>query len=169
MMRGYFLKPGYVFYATESTMILTVLGSSVAVTLYDPYRSTGGMNHFIHPQVDETTAPTALYAQPATIQLIRMFKNSGSSISQLQAHIIGGATPRGSDRARNSISEQNVEIAENMLKHYNIEIAGMDIGGHWGRKIVFNSGTGEVIIAKVSKIREEDWNPELLLAGKGRK
>ncbi|MBD3166809.1 hypothetical protein GF324_09435 [bacterium] len=158
-MKGYFLKPGFIFFAAEPTMILSVLGSSVAITLYDPVRRIGGMNHYIYPRLEEQARATALYAQPATLQLLRMFRRTGSPLQHLQAHLMGGAYKPGAAAEIRKLGEQNVDIARDMLKRYQIPILGTDTGGPWGRKIVFNSATGEVVIAKVHKIRESDWYP----------
>ncbi len=45
----YFLEPGYIFMTKKPTVISTVLGSSVAVCIFDPKRKIGGMNHFLFP------------------------------------------------------------------------------------------------------------------------
>jgi len=157
----YILKPGFIFFACEPTMILTVLGASVAVTFYDRKQKCGGMNHFIFPWMKPEIQPTAVYAQPAVVQLLRMFRDSGSSIDNLEAHIIGGGTPEEVDEEQATIGINNVEAAVHMLDNYNIPIVGQEVGGRHGRKVLFNTKTGELVIAKVEKIRKNDWYPDL--------
>lgn len=158
-MNRYFLKPGHILITGEPTTILTVLGTAVAVTLFDPIRKFGGMNHFVHPVLEENVSPTALYAKPATVKLIRMFNELGAVTENLEAQIFGGAVPLEKDSERRVLGEDNIEAAENILREQGIKIVGRETGGYHGRKIMFNSSTGEVIIAKVEKIRKDDWFP----------
>jgi len=158
--REYILKPGFIFFTSDPTMILTVLGTSVAVTFYDRKQRRGGMNHFIYPWVEPEIQPTAIYAQPAVVQLIRMFRNSGSSIDNIEAHIIGGATPLEVSEEQQEIGNNNIEAATHLLEKYDIPIIGQEVGGRHGRKVLFNTETGELVIAKVDKIRNSDWYPD---------
>lgn len=158
-LREYILKPGYIFFAAEPTVIMTVLGASVAVTLYDRERRVGGMNHFIYPWIAPQVQPTALYARPAVVQLLRMFKNSGAAIESLEAHVIGGGTPPNVSEEYQHTGEQNIEAALQLLEHYNIQVSGQEIGGRYGRKVLFNTKSGELVIAKVERIRQNDWFP----------
>jgi chemotaxis protein CheD len=160
-LNEYILKPGFIFYTCEPTMILTVLGSSVAVTFYDRKKRCGGMNHFLFPWMQPEIQPTAVYAQPAVVQLLRMFHDSGSSLDNLEAHIIGGATPDGANEEKAEIGNNNVEAAVHVLDNFDIPIIGQEVGGRHGRKVLFNTETGELVIAKVEKIRKNDWYPDL--------
>ncbi len=165
---NYFLRPGFIFFAVKPTMILTVLGSSVAISLYNRRNKLGGMNHFIYHYLPPSESPTSLYAYPATMQLIRMFANRGCPVSDLEAQLYGGAAPQGSSKEQIQIGQDNIREAENLLNGYNIPITSRDVGGTMGRKVVFNTFTGEVIVARVNKIRETDWfyKGELIDSGK---
>jgi chemotaxis protein CheD len=159
-MKEYFLKPGFIFFAVEPTTILTVLGSCAAVTIYDRSRRQGGMNHFVHPQLGSGDSPTAVFARPAILQLVRLFNQSGSDFSALEAQVFGGAAHPEAIGLQKEIGQNNVNEAREILSRYGIKIAGEDVGGRQGRKIIFNTETGEVVIAKVDKIRSEDWYPQ---------
>lgn len=158
-VREYFLRPGFIFFSGDPTVILSVLGASVAVTFYDRENGFGGMNHFVYPWMQKEVQPTALYAQPAIVQLIRLFRNSGSSLEHLEAHIIGGATPPDADTTEAEVGRQNIDAATQMLERYEIPIIGQEVGGRHGRKVLFNTVTGELVIAKVDRIRKSDWYP----------
>ena len=153
----YFLKPGFIFFAANPTMIMTVLGSSVAISLHDRRNQIGGMNHFVHPQLNEGDDPTALFAAPATHKLVRLFLDRGYNTDGPEAHLFGGAAPEGADMDQIAVGLRNLKEAETLLNYYNIPVVGRDVGGTWGRKIAFNTGTGEIIIAKVNHIRGSDW------------
>jgi len=157
--REYFLKPGYIYLAAEPTMISTVLGSCVAVSLHDKLNHTGCMNHIVHPLLTEDVPATAMYAKPATIHMIRMFKESGSNLDNVEAQVFGGAAHPGATGDLAKTGENNLEIAEQLLMNYGINVVGRDVGGNQGRKVVVNTSNGEVIIAKVNNIRRDDWYP----------
>jgi len=155
----YYLKPGYIYLATEPTIISTVLGSCVAVVLYDKINRTGCMNHIVHPQLKKKLPATAMYAKPSTLHMIRMFEESGSNLENIEAQVFGGATHPSATGELAKIGKHNLEIAEQLLCTYGINVVGRDVGGHQGRKVVVNSSNGEVIIAKVNNIRKDDWYP----------
>ncbi len=153
----YFLKPGFIYFAMRPTLIYTVVGSGVAILLHDKRRQLGGMNHFVHPMLESGEKATALYARPATLQLVKMFRSKGSDAAKLEAHLYGGGYPDWSDSKLKGIGEKNLDQAKELMDRMKIPVVGTDTGGTWGRKIVFNSASGEVVVAKVNKIRNADW------------
>ena len=66
----YFLKPGYIYLPEKPTVISTVLGSSVSVSLYDKTLAIGGMNHFLFPVVEIGKQTTSLYGNIAVFSLV---------------------------------------------------------------------------------------------------
>lgn len=154
---NYFLKPGYIFVSNRPTVISTVLGSCVAVCIYDRKRKVGGMNHFQLPSTNEKEASTARYGNVATLTLIGMMLNEGSKVKHMEAQIFGGAfNPR---VTRMDIGRQNIRVARAILIKKGIRIVSEDVGGEKGRKIVFDTSSNEVAIMKVDKIRKGDWHP----------
>lgn len=154
---NYFLEAGYLFLATKSTVISTVLGSSVSVCIYDRKRKVGGINHFQFPFTGERNKATAKYGNVATIALIRMMVNNGSKIKHLEAQILGGAYNR--KVSPKNIGLENIMAARKILIREMISIASEDVGGEKGRKIVFNTDTSEIAVIKVEKLRNKDWYP----------
>lgn len=154
---NYFLEAGYLFLATKSTVISTVLGSSVSVCIYDRKRKVGGINHFQFPFTGKRNQATAKYGNVATIALIRMMVNNGSKIKHLEAQILGGAYNR--KVSPKNIGLKNIMAARKILIREMISIASEDVGGEKGRKIVFNTDTSEIAVIKVEKLRNKDWYP----------
>ncbi|MFO7751662.1 MAG: chemotaxis protein CheD [Desulfobacteraceae bacterium] len=156
-VRDYLLKPGYIYLPEESTAISAVLGSSVSVTLFDTKLKTGGMNHFLYPEIHQKGSTTSLYGNVAVITLIDMILAWGSSKKHLQAQIFGGAfNTEYSDR---DIGADNIETAKRVLKRKGITVVSEDVGGMMGRKVVFNSHDSEIALLKVSRLRQSDWYP----------
>jgi chemotaxis protein CheD len=155
--RDYFLRPGFIYLPDRPATISTVLGSSVAVSLYDRSLKTGGMNHFLFPYVNGREKTTALYGNVAVLTLIRMMAGNGSKISNLEAQVFGGAF--NTEVSKRDIGRDNLRTARHILSRQKIRIVSEDVGGELGRKIVFNTATYEIGILKVGRLRESDWYP----------
>ncbi len=155
--RDYFLKPGFIYLPAKPTAISTVLGSSVAVCLYDRSLSIGGMNHFLFPYAETKENATAQYGNIAILTLIQMLTANGVKSSRMEAQIFGGAY--NVNRSQRDIGSDNFKAARRILKNKRIKIVSEDVGGELGRKIVFNTHTCEIVILKVGRLRSSDWYP----------
>jgi len=154
-VKDYMLKPGYIYVTTGSSVVRTVLGSCVAVCLWDKNQKHGGMNHFLYPKANTKSKPTAQYGNVATRALIRMMADAGSYRKDMVAQIFGGGYSN--DGKGKEIGEENVHVARSILADHGINVISEDVGGQMGRKIIFDTSTGHVVVFKVHKIRETDW------------
>lgn len=153
----YFLKPGYIYLPEKPTVISTVLGSSVSVSLFDRSLKTGGMSHFIFPFSRQAERATALYGNIAVATLVRMMLENGSSLPDLEAQIFGGAFRP--EICVRDIGQDNLRVARNILIRKRVRVVSEDVGGELGRKIVFHTHTCEIITLKVDRLRDSDWYP----------
>ncbi len=153
----YFLRPGYVFVPDHSMVISTVIGSGVSVCIYDKKRKIGGMSHFQFPYMAEKGKTTTIYGNIAVSVLVKIMQEHGSGNKALEAQIFGGAFDFEKDNR--DIGRENIKIARKILIQGKIPIASEDTGGKRGRKIVFNTATGEVAVLKVENLRRADWYP----------
>jgi chemotaxis protein CheD len=154
---NYFLQSGFVYVPAKATDISTVLGSCVAVCLYEKKRRTGGMNHFQLPFISEKNQTTARYGNAATYALINMMLNDGSKIKHMEAQILGGAYNL--KFSVKNIGRDNIKIARRILAKKKIRVVSEDVGGEKGRKIVFSTHSGDIAVMKVDKLRKSDWYP----------
>ena len=153
--RSYYLEPGYIYCGGDAATVHTVVGSCVAVCLWEPRLNIGGMNHFLLPVTNDITQTTARYGNVATLKLVKMMENAGASRKTMLAQILGGGAPR--HAVGYTLGEENVAIARSILKRKGILITSEDVGGHMGRKIVFDTHSGHVMVLKVHRIRQDDW------------
>ncbi|HON11080.1 MAG TPA: chemotaxis protein CheD, partial [Chitinispirillaceae bacterium] len=65
----YYLHPGYIYISRQQETIQTVLGSCVAVCLWDQSQKCGGMNHFLYPVTREATNATPRFGNVAILAL----------------------------------------------------------------------------------------------------
>jgi len=155
--QNYFLKPGFIYVSTKPTMISTVVGSCIAVCMFDRKQKIGGMNHFQFPAIRSAKHATARYGNVALPTLINLMINEGSKNEHLEAQIFGGAY--NPEIGEKNIGQENIRIAKTILAKKGVHLASEDVGGEKGRKIIFNTNTNELAVVKVDKVRHEDWYP----------
>lgn len=143
----HFLYPSSFFASREPYVVKTVLGSCVAVCLWDPKLRFGGINHYMLPTWMGTDLASPKYGNIAIEKLIEKMRFMGSHVEDLQAKIFGGGELiQGIDGCPSStqIGERNIQIAKLILEQYKIPVVASCIGGQRGRKIFFFTDTGEV-------------------------
>ena len=152
---AYFLQPGYIYFSKGEGCVRTVVGSCVSVCLWDKTLRFGGMNHFLHPRTREPGEATPRFGNVATAALIRMMEEAGCQRRDIVAQILGGAFPEWA-KGKN-IGAENVRAARDTLGKKGILVASEDVGGCLGRKIVFDTRTGQLVVLKVQDLRSDDW------------
>jgi len=142
--KQYYLMAGAIFVAKEPFWVTTVLGSCVAVCLYDPLNHYGGINHFMLPYWSGQGLSSPRYGDIAIIKLINEMERHGSKKNNLIAKLFGGASVLDYNHTSITIGEKNIEVAKDILKESNIRIVSESTGGLSGRKIIYKTDTGEV-------------------------
>ena len=143
------------FYISDGNDIevSTVLGSCVAICLYDPISHIIGMNHYLLPFWNGKGLKSLKYGNLNNKRLIEAMINTGSNMKRIEAKIFGGASINltGID-----IGKNNVMIARKILNEYNINIVGEDVGGYVGRKIIMSSKDGAVYLKYAADRRKKN-------------
>lgn len=147
----HFLHPSKIYVSRESINIITVLGSCVAVCLYDNKQKIGGINHFMLPLWNGKGLASPKYANIAVKKLIEKMEGAGANRKNLVAKIFGGGDVINMDHEFFRIGQRNIEIARKLLKEENIKIVSESTGGRHGRKILFSPDTGQILMKKVKK------------------
>lgn len=155
--QNHFLEPGYIVFPERPTLVSAVLGSAVSICLFDKKRKVGGMNLFLYPSTREPSEATALYGNVSTVTLVRMMMDYGSKVRNLEAYILGGAY--NPERTTEDVGRKGIMVARRILNKEKVSIVSEDVGGAKGRKIVFNTGTSELAVLKVERLRDADWYP----------
>jgi chemotaxis protein CheD len=139
--RQAYLHAGQLAVASEPTAIATVLGSCVAVCLWDPGSRVGGVNHFLLPHhVERERSPR--FGNVAVPQLVDAVVRAGASRAGLVAKVFGGACVLGSIRHARRLGEENAALALHLLEEARIPVLDRDVGGERGRKLIFVSDEG---------------------------
>lgn len=145
MPESVYLHPGQVYAARHAALVSTVLGSCVAVCLWDAVARVGGMNHFLLPK-----GKGPRYADEAMRQLIDEMTRRGAHVGQLVAKVFGGASVLAAfNGAGKAIGAQNVEAATQFLAAHAIPLRAEQTGGRRGRKLLFHTGTGQAYVKEI--------------------
>lgn len=138
-----YLLPGQLFVSSGAHQIKTILGSCVAICLWDKCRGGGGMNHFLLPSSHEGQPASLRYADEATRVLLEQLNALGCRAPNLRAKIFGGASlfqPR--DVYASTLGAKNVYAALELMKRAGIPVIAQVTGGPQGRKLLFNTDDG---------------------------
>lgn len=140
----HFLYPSTLFASREPVLVNTILGSCVAVCLFDTFLRYGGINHYMLPLWNGQGLASPKYGNIAIGKLLEKMLSTGSSQKNLIAKVFGGANVIEINNAHFMIGERNISIAFDILDELQIKIVSQSVGGNLGRKIQFNTVTGEI-------------------------
>jgi chemotaxis protein CheD len=136
----HYLFPSAIFVDREPYRIDTILGSCVAVCLYDVKLKFGGMNHYMLPLWNGDGLASPKYGNIANDKLLQKMLNLGSWKQNIVAKVFGGANQFGVV----NVGERNIQMPREQLEMMGIRIVAESLGGKVGRKIRFDTYTGEV-------------------------
>jgi len=122
-----------------SVVLSTVLGSCVAVCLFDAQARVGGMNHFLLAGSGHTRSGDMRYGVNAMELLINCLLQAGADRHRLDAKIFGGASM--TDHA-GDIGKSNAAFAIDFLHQENIPCISQSLGGEMARRVQFTPSTG---------------------------
>lgn len=143
----HYLYPGTLFAHREPHQVTTVLGSCVSVCLWDSSVKVGGINHYLLPLWNGEGLPTPKYGNIAIVKLIEKVQALGAG-SKLIAKVFGGASMWEKTDGLLAIGQRNIELAIELLEQHRIPVVGRDVGGGVGRKIIFHTGEGTVLLKR---------------------
>ncbi len=124
--------------------IHTILGSCVAVCLFDERQKRGGMNHFMLPFWNGKGLASPKYGNIAIERLLSRMLDAGSKRRDLIAKVFGGGDVLGLTTKDDHVGLRNAELAIRILHDEGIRLAAQSTGGEKGRKIIFYTQTGKV-------------------------
>ena len=149
--RTIYLQAGQLVVSREPSVITTILGSCVAICVWDPTLRAGGMNHYMLPFATARQTATARFGTVAWTNLLAEMAALGSRRHDLRAGIFGGACVMDAFRGdpAEHIGSRNVQLAESQLAEAGIEVVQRETGGRRGRKLVFETDSGHVTVREL--------------------
>lgn len=116
------------------TYISAILGSCVAVCMWDPDSRVGGMNHILLPDSVSHDGGEFRFGAVEMERLINGIVKAGGDRKRLRAKIFGGASMLG---GLSDIGHRNSEFAEEFLKREGIFHERGSVGGTQARRVRF--------------------------------
>ncbi len=150
------IHPGEYYVSGDDEIIATVLGSCVAVALFDRTRGIGGLNHFMLPgSLDRQQffiSGSGKYGMYAMELLINALMKSGAARPALHAKVFGGGSVLRANPgdAAMSIPRSNIEFALRFLETEGIPVDSSDTGGTHARKILFFPTSTKVMLKRLA-------------------
>ena len=131
--------------------ISTILGSCVAVCIWDEAAGVGGMNHYLLPHFAGKGVASARFGNFATTELLKRLKAAGARPETMRAKVFGGASVLESLRGvGGALGQSNVELARKLLREAGIPIVAEDVLGARGRKLIFRTDDGSARVRLLS-------------------
>lgn len=147
----HYLYPAALIVKKSPTLVNTLLGSCVAVVLWDSITQVGGINHYMLPLWNGKGIPSPKFGNIAIEKLVSGMEQQGAQRKNIIAKVFGGGEVIEQMNQHFNIGQRNIEIASEKLKELDIRIVAKSVGGKLGRKIQFNTMTGEVKMKFIEK------------------
>ncbi len=171
----YYLKAGELFIMDKPAMISTLLGSCIAVTLFNPRLHVAGICHALLPRCKKKVYRNTIddlldgecqkctdafkYADCAVSMMIESFWRFGVKPEETEARLFGGAKMMSGGQTLDkslAVGDQNVNVARKVLANCRLKLKSTETGGTAGRKILFNTNTGEITCQLISRTLFKD-------------
>lgn len=142
--------PGEYYATADDLMITTLLGSCVAVCLYDPKARLGGMNHFLLPEGDpnDLLSATGRYGVYAMEMLINHLVKLGGRRDHFRAKIFGGGSVI-KGMVHSKVGHNNAEFIKAYLHNEGIPVDAEDLLDIYPRRVNFFPATGRALMKKL--------------------
>lgn len=127
--------------ARADIILSTLLGSCVAMCLFDPIARMGGLNHFLLPgnEGGDESDRSLRYGAYSMELLVNSLLAQGAAKGRLRAKLFGGARMLA---GLTDLGARNADFAEQYLQRENIPLVGGSLRGDRGRRVEFWPYTG---------------------------
>jgi chemotaxis protein CheD len=144
-----YLPPGLLHASGSPGAVTTVLGSCVAVCLFDPAVRAGGINHYLLPYWNGEGLASPKYANIALPKLVERMLALGCRLQNLRAKLFGGGAVFAQVGGLYGVGERNILFAEQYLAEAGIPVVARDLGLSCTRKVIFHLHTGEAFVRRI--------------------
>ncbi|WP_243310688.1 chemotaxis protein CheD [Fundidesulfovibrio agrisoli] len=137
------------------TIVQTVLGSCLSGVFYSPARRAGAIFHAFLPyraDYNERGRHTVFkYVDTAIAHMVEQFRLLGVRPGGLRVALVGGANGMVSDDTC-GVGRKNADCALEVCRALGLRPESMDLGGAKGRKVFFETHTGELHVHPLSSM-----------------
>lgn len=155
-----FLQPGETYFGARNTQIRTVLGSCVSIVFWHPTLLLGGMCHFMLPGRTRSASITldGRYADEAFELMLQEIRRRGTRPAEYQVKVFGGGNmfPDAREDGGRHVGMKNVEAARELIRKHNMATASEHLEGVGHRTVIFDVGSGRVLVKQLPPVRFDD-------------
>jgi chemotaxis protein CheD len=150
-----YLKPGELCISKAPALVTTILGSCVAVTMYQPGIGVSAICHTPQPSCPKqsTECPKHCvnkyhYVSCVIPEMLAHMEAVGAKREAIEVKLFGGSAML-SMAANRSVGWKNIDTAMTVIRRCRLDLKAHQVGGRRGRKIVFNTHTGDVMLQRI--------------------
>ncbi|MDH4127397.1 MAG: chemotaxis protein CheD [Spirochaetota bacterium] len=145
--------------AKNPKILKTILGSCVALILYDKANRIGGMAHIFLPEkkANNSNEPDSKFANTAVPALLDEVIKLGAKKPNILAFMVGGGNIFKPLKKSNfpTVAELNVKNTQDAIKEAKIPLLGCDVGRDNGCKVSFDLSNGDMQITDLENINKK--------------
>ncbi|MGA2447063.1 MAG: CheR family methyltransferase [Polyangiaceae bacterium] len=140
------IHAGGVFVSKDGVRVRTLVGSCIAVCMFDPIAGVGGMNHFMLPHGDREGNP-ARFGFAAMELLIEGLLQNGAQRDRLRAKVFGASHVLAGNYQ--DISAINIAFIREYMEAAELPILAEKLGQNGALQIVFETDTGRAFVREL--------------------
>jgi chemotaxis protein CheD len=150
-----FLHPGDYHFAETATRIETILGSCVSLTMRDPVTGHAAMCHCLLPSKPDHSADGSYkrqrfhYVDTSIEDMLNEFRARSIPPWRLEIKLFGGANVLAMLTESRAVGSLNWKQARRLLHEQNLSVSAHDVGGNTGRRIIFETEHGSVMVKRL--------------------
>ncbi len=150
LMGRHVIEPGGFYFGTDENKIYTLLGSCVAVTMWNPTQQIAGMCHVVLPERGKEASSTR-FACCAIKKFLKNIDEFCTRPVDYEVGVYGGGNmfPSLGKDPEKSIGMKNFKEIERLLLETGFVIKFKDVGGAYARKLTLNRETGGITLEHV--------------------
>jgi chemotaxis protein CheD len=150
IFQSVYLHPAQMAFCETPSRVETVLGSCVAVTMWDRRSHIGCICHAVLPRAGDSISTPFKYVDSSIRFMLELLEARYVRRNEIEVKLFGGANMSTAARAgRPTVGHQNVEESLAILAAEGFTLRTSDTGGSSGRKLLFYSESGEVFVKRI--------------------
>lgn len=151
------LNPGEFYFGGSGERIKTLLGSCVAITLWNARKRVGGMCHFLLPDNPQrkSTIPDGRYADQSLELFLSALNRTATRPEDYEVKLFGGGNmfPTIKKAHSHDVGRRNIEAARRLLKEHRFRIHSEHVGQAGHRTVILDLHTGHTWVKW-----QNDWD-----------
>ncbi|HNW93105.1 MAG TPA: chemotaxis protein CheD [bacterium] len=148
--RPHFILPGELTAGRAPGGAATILGSCVALVLWDEQAQCGGMNHYMLAAAPAGLAGNLRFGSESLPRLLARVLAAGAERRRLVAKLFGGGAVLDSI-SDSRIGDDNVAVARAFVAREQLTLAGEHVGQRHGLKLFFDYASGRVQVYDIQR------------------